>query len=126
MHDASQAVDFYRTVGTDGPPYTIGMGENQWPSIPSALRPDAEVYINKLLSLGESVMRAMAIGLEVDEDIFLSRIDKSFWNLRILGYEGRAEKKTMDAGIGAHTGIHHTSEYMTALLISHSVQISAS
>ena len=102
------------------------MGENQWPLAPSALRPDAEAYIDKLLSLGKSVMRAMTIGLEVDEDIFLSRIDKSFWNLRILGYEGRAEKKTMRAGIGTHTGIHHASGHTTAVLMLRFAQISAS
>ena len=44
-----------------------------------------------------------ASGLDVDERIFLDRIDKAFWNLRILGYEGRDVKKKTPAGIGEHT-----------------------
>ena len=49
-------------------------------------------------------MQAMALAMEVDESIFLDRIDKAFWNLRILGYEGRKSKTPAPAGIGEHTG----------------------
>lgn len=49
-------------------------------------------------------MKAIAIGLGVDESIFLSRVDKSFWNLRIAGYEGRKPTNDTLVGIGEHTG----------------------
>lgn len=50
-------------------------------------------------------MKAIAMGLGVDDEIFLSRINKAFWNLRILGYEGRKSKSKENAGIGQHTGM---------------------
>ncbi|KIW15207.1 hypothetical protein PV08_05252 [Exophiala spinifera] len=98
-----EALDVYRPVETQGPPYTTGMGLNQWPSTPSDFRETAEEYIERLEALGTQVMKAIAIGLDVDESIFLNRIDKAFWNLRILGYEGRKERSKQLAGIGEHT-----------------------
>lgn len=46
------------------------------------------------------------MALEVPEEIFTSRIDKAFWNLRVLAYEGTDVKagETKVAGIGQHTG----------------------
>ncbi|KAF2727114.1 oxoglutarate 3-dioxygenase [Polyplosphaeria fusca] len=98
-----EAVDFYRPVEMRGPPYTTGMGENKWPSSLPGFQALANTYIGKLESLGREVVRAMAIGLEVDAELFLDRIDKAFWNLRILGYEGRKSKTPALAGIGEHT-----------------------
>lgn len=80
------------------------MGRNQWPSTPPDFRETAEEYIERLETLGIQVMKAIAIGLNVDESIFLNRINKAFWNLRILGYEGRKERSKQQAGIGEHTG----------------------
>lgn len=80
------------------------MGPNLWPSVPADFRTTAESYIEHLEKLGTSVMKAIAIGLSVDESIFLDRIDKAFWNLRILGYEGRKSRSENVAGIGEHTG----------------------
>lgn len=80
------------------------MGPNLWPSIPADFRTTAESYIEHMERLGTSVMKAIAIGLSVDESIFLDRIDKAFWNLRILGYEGRKSRSENVAGIGEHTG----------------------
>lgn len=50
--------------------------------------------------------RAIALALGVDEDIFVSRVDKSFWNLRVLGYEAVDENTAKErvSGIGQHTG----------------------
>ncbi|KAF2110459.1 oxoglutarate 3-dioxygenase [Lophiotrema nucula] len=98
-----EAVDFYRPVETQSPPYTTGMGVNQWPSTPPDLQDITETYIKRLEHLGCEVMRAMAMGLQVDPSVFLDRINKAFWNLRILGYEGRKSKKPKPAGIGEHT-----------------------
>ncbi|EOO03838.1 putative clavaminate synthase-like protein [Phaeoacremonium minimum UCRPA7] len=79
------------------------MGMNQWPSKPDGFRSTSDEYVDRLESLGKSVMQAMALAMEVDESIFLDRIDKAFWNLRILGYEGRKSKTPAPAGIGEHT-----------------------
>ena len=77
---------------------------NQWPSKPDGFKSTSDEYVDRLESLGKSVMQAMALAMEVDESIFLDRIDKAFWNLRILGYEGRKSKTPAPAGIGEHTG----------------------
>lgn len=79
------------------------MGPNQWPSTPPEFRSVAETYIEHVENLGNQVMKAIAIGLDVDESIFLNRINKAFWNLRILGYEGRKSRSELAAGIGEHT-----------------------
>jgi hypothetical protein len=81
------------------------MGPNKWPSVPADFRTVSESYIEQVESLGNSVMKAIAMGLDVDEELFLKRIDKAFWNLRILGYEGRKSKNEGKAGIGEHTGM---------------------
>lgn len=77
-----------------------------WPETPKDFRAVSETYINSVLSLATEVMKAISIGLEVDEMEFLNRIDKSFWNLRILGYEATSPKSVTSAvsGIGDHTG----------------------
>lgn len=98
-----EAVDFYRPVDSAGPPYVTGEGPNAWPSIPIGFQELATAYTEKVTDLGTSVMRAIALALEVDDNIFLSRVDKAFWNLRILGYEGRKSKSSANAGIGQHT-----------------------
>ncbi|EFX05092.1 oxoglutarate 3-dioxygenase [Grosmannia clavigera kw1407] len=106
-----EAVDFYRPVA-DGEGvmavggktvYDTGMGKNQWPSQPSDFKSVADEYIGQLEPLGVAVIRALALGLGVDEAIFVERIDRAFWNLRILAYEGRKERETANAGIGEHT-----------------------
>ncbi|KAK6071576.1 2OG-Fe(II)oxygenase superfamily protein [Seiridium cupressi] len=99
-----EAVDMYRPVDLGEPPYTTGQGPNQWPKSPTSFRPTAEDYIDRVTNLGIQVMKALAMGLDVDEEIFLSRVNEPFWNLRILGYEGRQNKKESNAGIGQHTG----------------------
>lgn len=102
---AHEAVDFFRPVDTSGPPYEVGLGENIWPTTPADFRSVSERYIDSVVSLGISVTRAIAMALEVPEDIFTTRIDKAFWNLRILAYEGTDTKsgETKVAGIGEHT-----------------------
>jgi isopenicillin N synthase-like dioxygenase len=87
------------------PPYTTGMGPNKWPLTPPEFKSVAEAYIEQVESLGNQVMKAIALALAVDETIFLSRVDEAFWNLRILGYEGRKSKSSTLAGIGEHTGM---------------------
>lgn len=81
------------------------MGPNKWPEKYPELKSVASIYIEHLEALGQQVIKAIAIGLNIDEHVLLDRTDKSFWNLRILGYEGRKTKMSNAAGIGQHTGI---------------------
>jgi len=102
-----QALDMFRPVdNSKGPPYEIGFGENQWPKTPQEFRDISEKYINAVFSLASEIVRAIAMALEVDEQVFVGRIDKSFWNLRIIGYEATDENEDTSkvSGIGEHTG----------------------
>jgi isopenicillin N synthase-like dioxygenase len=77
-----QALDFLRELETEGPPYTKGLGRNQWPKTPASLRSTAEEY---------AIMKAFALVLDVPEEIFTSRVDQSFWQLRLAAYPGVPE-----------------------------------
>lgn len=86
-----QAVDFLRELETEGPPYTKGLGRNQWPKTPATLRAVAEDYAERLVALGVAIMKAFALALNVSEEIFSSRVDESFWQLRLAAYPGVEE-----------------------------------
>jgi hypothetical protein len=67
-----------------------------------------EKYIKVIFSLANvtEVVRVIAIALNVNEKVFLSRVNKSFWDLRIIGYKSTNENKdTLKISrIGEHTG----------------------
>jgi isopenicillin N synthase-like dioxygenase len=86
-----QALDFLRELETEGPPYTKGLGRNQWPKTPASLRSTAEEYATRLVALGVAIMKAFALVLDVPEEIFTSRVDQSFWQLRLAAYPGVPE-----------------------------------
>ncbi|KAH0285655.1 oxoglutarate 3-dioxygenase [Aureobasidium namibiae CBS 147.97] len=86
-----EAVDFLREIETDGPPYTRGLGRNQWPQTPESLRSTAEEYTTHLETLGVAIMKAFALALDVPEETFASRVDQSFWQLRLAAYPGVPE-----------------------------------
>jgi len=97
----------FRPVDNSGePPYEVGFGENQWPQTPETFRSTAEQYIDTVFALATEIVRAIAMALEVDETVLLSRVNKSFWNLRIIGYEATDAKLATSkvSGIGEHTG----------------------
>ena len=54
--------------------------------------------------LGRAVIEAIAMALHVDAKLLSSRIDKAFWQLRIIRYDARNREVGAKAGIGEHTG----------------------
>ena len=110
-------MDFFRPVENHGPPYEVGLGENQWPSTPEDFRNVSEAYVDSVISLGISVTSAIALALGVQEDLFTSRIDHGFWNLRVLKYAATDENDNEPkvSGIGEHTG-HKSRCYLYPLL----------
>jgi len=95
MHET---LDIFRPVEGHSPPYTVGMGENHWPTKPPTFRSTSETYIAAMLLLANEVLRAIAMGLGIDEEIFLSRTNEAFWNLRVIAYESAD-----GSGMGQHT-----------------------
>jgi len=104
-----------------GPPFEVGYGPNKWPSTPKDFRETSEVYIESVTSLGTNVIKAIALGLGIDEGFFTNRIDKCFWNLRIIGYEATntTDRSSKEAGIGEHTGMRSTRSIFPSHLSSH-------
>ena len=43
------------------------------------------------MALGVAIMKAFALALDVPEEIFASRVDESFWQLRLAAYPGVSE-----------------------------------
>ncbi|TFK27981.1 Clavaminate synthase-like protein [Coprinopsis marcescibilis] len=85
--DNHEGLDFYKPV--DNPDKTKPVwGENQWPTIPG-FKNKYEIWVEKMKNLGMVIMRAMAIGLGMDEaeqENLLSKVDDSFWVMRVIGY----------------------------------------
>jgi|SRR5450432_3555881 isopenicillin N synthase-like dioxygenase len=104
-----------------GPPFDVGYGPNKWPSTPKDFREISEKYIESVTWLGTNVIKAIALGLDVDEALFTSRIDECFWNLRIIGYEAAnsTNRSSKEAGIGEHTGMRFTLSICPSHLSSH-------
>jgi isopenicillin N synthase-like dioxygenase len=69
-----------------------------------ALRSVAEAYISHMENLGKAVIAAIAMALEIDATLLSSRIDRAFWQLRLIFYPGRRSSSAGQAGIGQHTG----------------------
>lgn len=86
--DNHEGLDLYKPVDDPDKMKPV-WGTNQWPENPSDFREKFEIWVEKMKKLGEIVMRAMAMGLGMTEDEWLdlkSKVDNSFWVMRIIGY----------------------------------------
>ncbi|TKA43992.1 hypothetical protein B0A54_04756 [Friedmanniomyces endolithicus] len=98
-----EALDFYRPVEATDSPCGIGQGVNQWPAKPDTFRSAVESYVDRMERLGRAVIEALALALGVDAKFFVSRVDKAFWQLRMIYYGGQTSPVSANAGIGEHT-----------------------
>jgi isopenicillin N synthase-like dioxygenase len=86
--DWHEALDYYAEPGLlpkhASPLQTHLFGEdNVWPLEMKQFYAD---YIKEMLGLGRSVMRAMALSLNLPEEYFEPFTEKSFWVIRVIGY----------------------------------------
>ncbi|KAJ8473332.1 hypothetical protein ONZ51_g7936 [Trametes cubensis] len=84
--DNHEAIDLYRPVEVPDKSKPL-WGENQWPAIPG-FREKYERWIGKMKELGMIIMEAMATGLGLTPEEWTdlrSKIDDSFWVMRIIG-----------------------------------------
>jgi isopenicillin N synthase-like dioxygenase len=132
--DWQEAVDFYRehddaSAGSSGncPPYEILMGKNLWPQRPEDLKDTYEDYIERMLELGNAVLRAMSAALQVgDEHLFIQSTKKSFWGMRLIGYipipdAENAASEDADDDDGISCG-EHTDYGCVTLLLTDSIK----
>jgi len=63
-------------------------------------------YVEEMSKLGKSIMKAMALGLGLNEDFFDSYTNESFWCIRMIGYpplQSSGENNEVGVSCGEHT-----------------------
>ncbi|KAI4684469.1 uncharacterized protein J4E84_006459 [Alternaria hordeiaustralica] len=129
LQDMQEAIDWYRDWPADkrepgdGGPGSVKslQGVNLWPEKPEQLRPVYEEYISRVKKVGEALVHAMGVALDLgpppgegatqstqDEEIFLRNCSDSFWVMRMIGYPPLTTPISGDENIdqfscGAHT-----------------------
>lgn len=79
-------------------------GPNQWPQQPEGFKPAALAYFGHMVALGEKLMKAMALSLDLPRDYFDGFTRDAMCNLRLLHYPPqRANADPDEKGCGAHT-----------------------
>eukprot|EP01137_Pigoraptor_chileana_P035183 Opistho-2@28843 len=108
--DWHEAIDCYKHFDENAPEVVANKplhGPNQWPENPPAFRDTFERYVESMKALGSAIMRAMALGLGLDENFFVRDfIGDSFWVMRIIGYPPLSEGRASDSGVGVSCGEH--------------------
>jgi isopenicillin N synthase-like dioxygenase len=85
---------------------------NTWPTLPG-FRHQVEALYHGMLDCGRQVLRAMALGLDADENFFVGRCRKPTTNMRLVHYPPQDPQP--DAGIGASA---HTDRGIVTLLLN--------
>nr|WP_083434294.1 2-oxoglutarate and iron-dependent oxygenase domain-containing protein [Sphingomonas sp. Y57] len=89
-------------AGPDSPAWQRTIGPNLWPSAMPELKDVITRYQDAVTRVGLDVLRAIAIALGQDEDVFEPMVrPRPRQHLKILRYPGRAATGS-DQGVGAH------------------------
>ncbi|GAA5967201.1 hypothetical protein JCM11641_000476 [Rhodosporidiobolus odoratus] len=101
--DAHEGWDAYKPV-SDEDPLKLLHGPNLWPAEPSSFRPVLERWVDKMHVLGEALMDATALSLELD-DAECAKMKEwtsdPFWVMRCIGYPP-LPKDAEGVSCGAH------------------------
>jgi len=104
QQDLHEAVDWYKVLPRDHPEFDgeLNRGENQWPD-PARLpqyRPTFTTYTEELLSLGNAVMRGIALGLGLPMQHFEPAYRDSYWGMRSIYYPAQQGRSEGEGGLG--------------------------
>ena len=90
---------------TEGDPRhgRFNQGPNQWPADLPAFRPVMMAYFGALSVVGATLMRGMALSLELEEDAFEPFTRRPLSALRLLHYPPSRPEVPDEMGAGAHT-----------------------
>lgn len=78
-------------------------GPNQWPTDLPAFHPVMSAYFAAMVSLGATLMRGIALSLNLPEDYFSDYDIDPLATLRLLHYPPQAPEEPDTIGAGAHT-----------------------
>ncbi|KAI9105321.1 hypothetical protein DFS34DRAFT_3974 [Phlyctochytrium arcticum] len=89
--DWHEGVDLYAPASSGGPllaaqPTKTMQGSNPIPRRPARFQSVVDSYVEKMKKVGEATMRAMAMGLGLDEHFFEPFMKDGFWVMRLIGY----------------------------------------
>ncbi|KAJ3092141.1 hypothetical protein HK102_010421 [Quaeritorhiza haematococci] len=117
--DWHEAIDLYAPVGPDHTLIKKNLkvltGTNPWPRNPPNFKDKFEAYVEKMKRLGLATMRAIAMGLKLDEHFFDPFMTDSFWVMRIIGYPPLQSGKENSDNVGVSCGEHTDYGCLTLL-----------
>ncbi|KAI9355110.1 hypothetical protein DFJ73DRAFT_826208 [Zopfochytrium polystomum] len=118
--DWHEAIDLYSPITSDHPIHEITSspllkGENQYPPRPAGFKERVEAYVAKCRDIGMLTMRAIALGLGLEETSFDKLNDNSFWSFRLIGYPPLSEGTVLDSEVGVSCGEHSDYGCLTIL-----------
>ena len=97
-------IDVLNTTYYTGPEGKGHFEPNRWPVHPSDFRVVMEEYYHTMTRLSAQLMCAFALALDLPEDWFLDKIDRSISNIRLNYYPAQCEPpKHGEMRAGAHT-----------------------
>lgn len=102
--DLKEAFDTALDLPADDPDYLAGnpmLGPNTWPDLPGFAEAVTEYY-DAVLEVGHLLLRAFAVALQEDPDVFSRHATKTPSQLRLVHYTYDPDARD-GMGIGAHT-----------------------
>jgi isopenicillin N synthase-like dioxygenase len=104
--DGKESFDMGFPFPADDPGVMAGLpfhGRNTWPDMPG-FRDTIEGLYTRLLTTGHDVLRAMALGLGADPELFAGQCQRPSTNMRLVHYPPQDQiAGRTDKGAGAHT-----------------------
>jgi isopenicillin N synthase-like dioxygenase len=93
-------------VGPEYDPWRSFHAANVWPAVPADLRATWLEYEYALRHVADSLLRAMAMALDLDEGWFVERLERAVLTTRAINYEraaGAPDPLPGQSRMGAHT-----------------------